>query len=123
MQAMARQRISLDRLAIALSGLCLIHCIGTLLFVLTMASAGSVLLAPEFHEIGLAIALAVGVVALGHGLYVHRRPLPLAIGGVGLTLMATALTLNHGVGEALCTIAGVILVAVGHQLNRRALHR
>jgi hypothetical protein len=121
MQAMVRQRIGLDRLAIGLSGLCLIHCIGTLLFVATMASAGSVLLAPEFHEIGLALALLIGIVALGHGLYVHRRPLPLAIGAVGLALMATALTLHHGVGEALCTIAGVLLVAAGHQLNRRAL--
>lgn len=118
---MVRQRIGLDRLAIGLSGLCLLHCIGTLLFVATMASASSFLLAPEFHEIGLALALAIGTVALGHGLLVHRRPLPLAIGAVGLALMATALTLDHGAGEALCTIAGVVLVAVGHHLNRRAL--
>jgi hypothetical protein len=121
MQAMVRHRIGLDRLAIGLSGLCLLHCIGTLLFVATMASAGGFLLAPEFHEIGLAVALAIGVVALGHGLLVHRRPLPLAIGSMGLALMATALTLGHGVGEALCTIVGVVLVAAGHQLNRRAL--
>lgn len=118
---MVRQRIGLDRLAIGLSGLCLLHCIGTLLFVATMASAGSILLAPEFHEIGLALALAIGTVALGHGILVHRRPLPLAIGAVGLALMATALTLDHGAGEALCTIVGVVLVAAGHHLNRRAL--
>ncbi|MDB5690653.1 MAG: MerC protein [Sphingomonas bacterium] len=118
---MVRHRIGLDRLAIGLSGLCLLHCIGTLLIVATMASAGGFLLAPEFHEIGLGLALAVGTVALGHGIIVHRRPLPLAIGAVGLALMATALTLDHGPGEALCTIVGVLLVAAGHQLNRRAL--
>ena len=32
-----------------------------------------------------------------------------------------ALFVPHGGGEALCTIVGVILVAVGHGLNRRAL--
>ena len=118
---MLQRRFGLDRLAIALSGLCLVHCIGTLLFVATMASAGSFLLAPEFHEIGLGLALVIGTIALGHGILVHRRPLPLAIGAIGLAMMATALTLDHGVGEALCTIVGVLLVATGHQLNRRAL--
>ena len=121
MQPVSRRRIGLDRLAIGLSGLCLIHCVGTLLLVATVASAGSILLAPAVHEIGLALALVIGTVALGSGLAVHRRPWPIAIGVVGLGLMATALTLGHGVAEAGCTIVGVILVAIGHQLNRRAL--
>jgi hypothetical protein len=111
----------LDRLAIGLSGLCLIHCVGTLLLVATVASAGSILLAPAVHEIGLGLAVLIGAVALGSGVAVHRRPWPLAIGIVGLCLMATALTLDHGAGEAACTIVGVLLVALGHQLNRRAL--
>jgi hypothetical protein len=43
------------------------------------------------------------------------------IGGLGLCLMAGALTLPHGRGEAVFTIIGVALVALAHQLNRRAL--
>jgi hypothetical protein len=121
MQPASRRRIGLDRLAIGLSGLCLVHCVGTLLLVATVASAGSILLAPAVHEVGLALALVIGAVALGSGLAVHRRPWPIAIGVVGLGLMATALTLGHGAAEAGFTIAGVILVAIGHHLNRRAL--
>jgi hypothetical protein len=121
MQTAAQRKWGLDRLAICLSGLCLAHCVGTLLLVATVASAGSVLFAPAFHEIGLALAVLIGAVALGSGVTVHRRPLPIAIGVAGLALMALALTVEHGIGEALLTIAGVALVAIGHHLNRRAL--
>ncbi len=42
------------------------------------------------------------------------------IGGAGLAIMAMALTLPHGVPEALATLSGVGLLALGHHLNRRA---
>ncbi len=116
----AARRLGLDRLAIGLSGLCLVHCVGTLLLVATLASGGF-LANPLFHEVGLALAVTVGAVALGRGMLAHRRPLPLAIGGLGLATMATALLMPHGVYEALCTMAGVTLVAIGHVLNQRAL--
>lgn len=116
-----RRKIGLDGLAIGLSGLCVVHCVGTLLLVATLASTGGLLLHPAFHEVGLAIAVIIGIVALGTGLSVHRRPLPVAIGVAGLALMALALVMGHGAGEALFTIAGVILVGLGHYLNRRAL--
>ena len=112
---------ALDRLAIMLSGLCVAHCLATLFLVAVLASAGGFLANPLIHEVGLALAVAIGAVALGRGVFLHRRPLPLVVGAVGLGLMATALAAPHGYGEALCTIVGVSLVAIAHQLNRRAL--
>ena len=111
----------LDRLAIGLSGLCMIHCLATAAIVAMAASAGAFLLHPAIHEFGLAIAIGLGVLALGRGLMTHRRILPAAIGALGLGVLGGALAMPHGGGEALCTIIGVALVAFGHNLNRRAL--
>lgn len=107
----------LDRLAIGLSGLCLVHCIATTVIVAMLASAGSVFGAPIIHELGLSLAMLLGAVALGRGIQQHGFMMPSAVGGLGLGVMAGALTMNHGTGEALYTMAGVMILALGHRLN------
>jgi len=108
----------LDRFAIGLSGLCLVHCIATTVFVAVLASAGSVLGSPIFHEVGLTIAMAIGALALGKGILEHGFMMPSAVGGLGLGVMAGALSLPEGGGgEALYTMTGVLIVALGHRLN------
>jgi hypothetical protein len=110
----------LDRIAIFVSGLCVVHCVATLLFVTLLASAGSFFLAdPHIHEYGLAIAVVLASIALVRGAYVHRRLLPIALGASGLLLMAAGLMVEHGVAEAAVTISGVLLVASAHRLNTR----
>ena len=86
-----------------------------------LASAGGMLLHPIFHEVGLVIAILLGIVALGRGIFEHGFMMPSAIGGLGLGVMAGALTLPHDGGEALYTIVGVAILALGHDLNRRAV--
>lgn len=110
-----------DRVAIALSGLCLAHCLASAVLVAVLASAGGLLLNPLIHEIGLLLAIGLGVVALGRGIIEHGFMMPSAIGGLGLGVMAGALTLPHGTGEAVYTIVGVAILALGHDLNRRAV--
>ena len=112
---------AVDRLAVGLSGLCLVHCLASAVFVAMLASAGGMLLHPIFHEVGLAIAILLGIVALGRGIFEHGFMMPSAIGGLGLGVMAGALTLPHDGGEALYTIVGVAILALGHDLNRRAV--
>ena len=107
----------LDRFAIGLSGLCLVHCVATTVLVAALSSAGGLLGSPLIHEIGLAIAMGVGAVALGRGFAEHRLALPGAVGTVGLALMGSALTLPHGGAEAAATMAGVLILALGHRLN------
>ena len=47
--------------------------------------------------------------------------MPLWVGSLGLGVMAGALTMPHDGSEALYTILGVLIVALGHDLNRRAI--
>lgn len=115
----ARER--LDRLAIGLSALCVAHCVASSLILAVLASAGGVLLHPLVHEIGLVLAILLGAVGLGQGVRTHGLFLPGSIGGLGLALMAFALTQPHDGREALFTILGASLLALGHYLNRRAL--
>jgi len=110
-----------DRLAIWLSGLCVVHCVSTAVLVALASAAGGMLLSPVFHEVGLVVAMALGALALGRGVVTHGYMMPAAMGSLGLGVMAGALTLHdHGGGEALWTIVGVGLLAFGHDLNRRA---
>lgn len=109
-----------DRIAIALSALCAAHCLTTAVAVLTLASFGGALLNPLIHEIGLVIAVVLGLIALLQGVWRHGYMMPFAIGCFGLGIMAGALTLGHGDGELLATLVGVATLALGHDLNFRA---
>ena len=109
-----------DRAAITLSGLCAVHCIGTALLLGVLASVGGVLENPLFHEVGLVLAIILGAIALGFGAIMHGFMMPAAIGALGLGVMAGALTMGHGEQESLYTIIGVAILALGHDLNRRA---
>ena len=109
-----------DRLAIGLSALCLVHCAASVILVALLATAGGILLHPAVHEIGLGVAILLAIVGLGRGFIQHRRPVPMILGTAGIALMATALTVPHGVVEAAYTMIGVGCVAVAHLLNRRA---
>ena len=121
--ALPRRRIfDLDRLAIGLSGLCVVHCVATTVLLALLSTAGGVLLHPVVHEVGLVLAILLGAVALGRGANAHGHAMPAAMGALGLGVMAGAMSLPHdgSGGEALWTIVGVGLLAFGHDLNRRA---
>lgn len=109
----------LDRLAIGLSALCLVHCLATTVLLAVLASAGGALGAPIVHEIGLVLATLFGVVAFARGILRHGRTLPVIVGGIGLVTMASALAMPHGGMETLCTVLGVAMLALGHRLNHR----
>ncbi len=115
--------LGLDRFAIGLSGLCMVHCLATSVAVAMLSTAGGMLLDPIFHEVGLTIAIGLGAVALGRGIFSHGYMMPAAMGSLGLGIMAGALALPHdGSGaETLWTVIGVGLLAFGHDLNRRAV--
>lgn len=86
-----------------------------------LASAGGFLLHPAIHEIGLVVAMALGALALGRGVLQHGYALPAWVGSLGLGVMAGAMTLPHEGGyETIYSILGVMIVALGHDLNRRA---
>jgi len=110
----------LDRFAIGLSGLCLVHCLATAVLLGLLSAAGGLLGNPLIHEVGLTMAMALGAVALGRGVAEHGFMMPSAVGALGLGVMAGALTMPHDGTEAVYTIVGVGVLALGHQLNRIA---
>jgi hypothetical protein len=110
----------IDRLAIALSGMCVAHCFATAVLLGVLASAGGIFESPIFHEAGLVLAILLGAVALGHGAVAHGFMMPAAIGSLGLGIMAGALTMDHGWQESAYTLLGVAILALGHDLNHRA---
>ena len=116
------QRLSswLDRSAMTLSGLCLVHClIGSLL--LTAASLSAGLLSHDVHAVGLAIALPLAAFALWRGVNVHGQRGVAVLGSAGIALMASSLMVGHGgPGEVLLSVAGVSLLGAAHWWNLRA---
>ena len=107
----------LDRMAIGLSGLCVVHCLATTVLLALVASAGSMIGATWIHEVGLGLAMIMGAISLGRGILEHGYSMPSAVGGLGLGVMAGALTLPHNGTEALYTVVGVAILALGHRLN------
>lgn len=104
----------------SLSGLCLVHCLATAVFLGLLSAAGGILGAPIIHEVGLTLAMILGGIALGRGIVEHGFMMPSAVGGLGLGVMAGALTMPHDGTEAMYTVVGVAVLALGHQLNRIA---
>lgn len=117
MKGMTVSTPRLDRIAIGLSGLCLVHCLATAVLLALLSAAGGFLGEPIFHEVGLVLAMILGAISLGRGIVQHGYGMPSAVGGLGLGIMAGALTLGHDGGEALYTIVGVAILALGHRLN------
>ncbi len=110
----------LDRFAIGLSGLCIVHCLATAVLLAALSSIGGLLGAPVIHEVALVLAMLMGAFALGHGVVKHGFMMPCAVGALGLGVMAGALQLPHDGSEALLTMVGVGILALGHRLNSLA---
>ena len=117
MQALTLSTSRLDRIAMGLSGLCLVHCLATAVTLALLSAAGGMLGAPIVHEVGLSLAMILGAVSLGKGIVEHGYTMPSAVGGLGLGVMAGALTLSHDGSEALYSVVGVAILALGHRLN------
>ncbi len=117
-----RRSAWLDRAGIGLSALCVAHCLTSAIVVTALASFGGVFFSHIVHEIGLGIAIVLGAVALGDGVIRHGYIAPFATGCFGLGIMAGALSLHDGPHsvELLATLVGVMVLALGHDLNGRA---
>jgi len=111
----------LDSAAIALSGLCMVHCAAGIWLVAGFASLGGIFLSPWVHEIGFVLAAIMAALALGHGARLHGARLPLIIGGLGIGAMLLAISVPHGTTfEYSFTLLGVAALSVAHVLNFRA---
>lgn len=115
-----REQLEVDGFAMALSGLCAVHCLVSSVVLAVLASAGGFLLDPIIHEVGLSIAVLLAAFAFIDGLLRHGYLMPLATGFFGIGMMLGAVSLPHNGSELIATLAGVAVLALGHDLNRRA---
>jgi hypothetical protein len=113
----------LDRLAILLSGLCLLHCLLGALLLSGLVVAGG-MLSHDVHVVGLALALPLAAVALWRGVRVHGRLGVLLTGACGILLMAASVFAVHaGDLEMALSVSGVVVLALAHVWNLRAVRR
>lgn len=109
----------IDRAALGLSGLCLLHCLAGAVLLAVLAVGGG-LWSHSVHAVGLAAAAPLAAFGLWRGLRLHHQPVVLVIGGAGLGLMAASIALGHGSSwEIAFSICGVSLLSLAHLLNLR----
>ena len=111
----------LDRAGVVLSSLCAVHCVLGIVVVAGLGLGGGLLLDPIIHRVGLLAATLIAGVAIGLGALRHRRAAPFVVAMTGLSFMGGGLAVEHGVNEAVLTVIGVSLVALGHLLNVREI--
>lgn len=111
---------ALDRMAVGLSGLCVVHCLLSVVFVALLSGAGTFLTNPLIHRFGLFGAIVLAAFALGQGYRSHRALRPALIGVTGIAVMTLGLIVPHGWGEVAATVVGVCVLATAHLMNARA---
>lgn len=115
----------LDRIAVFLSGLCLLHCLALPFALLLGPLLGDWLQDSEtqVHWLLLALALPVSAIALWRGFRKHHSALTLTLGLVGLLLMFIGV--SHLIGErweVILTVVGVSALLVAHIRNMTGKH-
>lgn len=114
---------TLDRIGVGISLSCAIHCIATGLISLAPAAfgfEGSGIAWLEFLEWPFLLGAAVvGVVSLLPSYRHHHERRPLALFGVGMSLLAAS-RFVEGPAEIVITTVGVVTIATAHLLNLRA---
>ena len=111
----------IDRSALGLSGLCLLHCLAGAVL-LSVLSVGGGLLSHTIHAWGLALALPLAAFGLWRGYRLHTRWQVIALGTAGLALMLASLFVGHGtVIEIGASVLGVGMLGTAHLLNLRWL--
>ena len=118
-----QKHIRADALGMLLSAICMLHCL--LLPVLIAFGVGGAVTGFDSewtHIVLLAVVVPVSAIAFVGGWIRHRRLAVLALGTLGVALLALAAFVLHPyfgkTADALVTTAGGALLAVAHWRNR-----
>ncbi|MGI9205259.1 MAG: MerC domain-containing protein [Woeseiaceae bacterium] len=118
----SRQKAILDKIAVGLSGLCLLHCL-LLPFVVAVLPFLGQFGNDHFHAELLLFVVPVSVIALGVGYRRHHRAVVLVFGATGLIILAIGGTYVHDtygeMPDRAMTVTGSIILAFTHFKNFR----
>ena len=118
----------LDRVAIALSTICIVHCLAmpvliAVLPVAALAVGGD----GHFHSLMLWFVVPTSVLGFGLGLRVHRRIDIVAMGAAAIAALAAAALWGHSAWdpslEVIANVAASVLLAAAHWRNFREVRR
>ena len=118
----------LDRVAIALSTICIVHCLAmpvliAVLPVAALAVGGD----GHFHSLMLWFVVPTSVLGFGLGLRVHRRIDIVAMGAAAIAALAAAALWGHSAWdpslEVTANVAASVLLAAAHWRNFREVRR
>jgi hypothetical protein len=117
----SRLTIWWDRLAIMLSSLCLLHCVATVILLLTApALALSAFVGEGFHKAVVIAALPLSILAMLSGYRVHARCTPIIQSAIGLACLGfAAFVASNLADETVLTIVGGLTLAAAHLANLR----
>lgn len=118
----SRHKAFLDKIALALSGLCLLHCLMLPLVVAVLPFLGQ-FGNDHFHAELLLFVIPLSVIALGVGYRRHRHAEVLVFGALGLIILAIGGTFVHDtygeMADRAMTVTGSVILAFTHYQNFR----
>jgi hypothetical protein len=117
-----------DRLAVALSAICIVHCLAiplaAMLLPVAAVAAGS---SNHFHQLMLWLVVPISIVGIGLGVRIHRKLGIVVLGLVGLLILAFASLRGHGAWpealEVSVSVGASALLGVAHWLNFKEVRR
>ena len=120
-----------DRIAIALSTVCIVHCLAMPLLVAVLPIAAiSLGENAHFHSLMLWLVVPTSAVGFGLGFRVHRRGAIVLSGGAAVVVLAAAAVWGHAAwsasAEVAVSVAASLVLAAAHWRNFsevRRLHR
>jgi hypothetical protein len=115
-----------DQIAIALSAICIVHCLALPIVIAVLPIAAiSFGNSEHFHGLMLWLVVPTSFVGFLMGYRLHRRSGIVALGAVGVVVLGGAAIWGHGawseVLEVSVSVAGSLLLATAHWQNFRAV--
>jgi len=113
-----------DRIAIALSTICIVHCLA-MPFVITLLPLAALAVGGDghFHSLMLWFVVPTSVLGFGLGVRVHGRWDSVALGALAIAGLATAALWGHSAWdpsiEVIVNVSSSVLLAVAHWRNFR----
>ena len=112
----------LDNAAVALSGICLLHCLTLPILIALLPFLGQIG-EEHFHVQMLLVVLPVSMVAFMLGFRRHHVKSVFAWGIIGMLLLSIGATVVHGsfglVADRIVTVCAALILAFAHYFNNR----
>lgn len=117
-----------DQIAIALSAVCIVHCLAVPVVIAVLPIAAvSFGDDQHFHALMLWLVVPTSLLGFGLGFRVHRRANLVVAGAVGVVIVAAAAIWGHDAWsentEVTVSVVGSLVLGSAHWLNFRAVRR